>query len=140
MQALGSAQRLSKIQRIGKVTASATAPLGGAGGDRLFAVIDIGVVGIERRLAVAGQGLRAGQKDTVGHGLGLAVGRFVWCPGRVRHQVLGRHRTVLGALEKRVLFQLLLDEGGKLDIRILQQLDCLLQLRRHDQALTQPLL
>ena len=39
----------------------------------------------------------------------------------------------LGALEQRIALELGLDEAGQLDIGELQQLDGLLQLRRHDQ-------
>ena len=41
----------------------------------------------------------------------------------------------LGRLEKRVLLELLSDIGGELEVGQLQQLDRLLQLRRHDQGL-----
>ena len=41
----------------------------------------------------------------------------------------------IGAGEQRVLFQLGLDKGLKLDVRQLQQFDRLLQLRRYDQTL-----
>src|SRR5471032_1509203 len=46
-------------------------------------------------------------------------------------------RTVVGAcfLQKGVLFQLLLDEGGEFQVRKLQELDRLLQLRRHSECL-----
>ena len=41
----------------------------------------------------------------------------------------------LGRLEKRILLELLSDIGGELEVGQLQQLDRLLQLRRHDQGL-----
>ena len=54
-----------------------------------------------------------------------------------RGRVLFRGRTVVGRglLQQGVLFQLLLDEGRQLEMRELQQLDGLLQLRRHRQGL-----
>ena len=55
---------------------------------------------------------------------------------------IGCERTAglvcLLALEQRVPLKLGLDEGGKLDIGELQQLDRLLQLRRHHQAVALP--
>ena len=53
----------------------------------------------------------------------------------------GAARSVFGnsgavvALEQRIPLQLLLDEARHLDVGILQQLDRLPQLRRHDQRL-----
>ena len=44
-------------------------------------------------------------------------------------------RSVVGAFQQRVPLQLLLDEGRKVEIRQLQQLDRLHQLRRHNQRL-----
>ncbi len=44
-------------------------------------------------------------------------------------------RAVAGALQQRIALQFLLDEGRKVEIRQLQQLDRLHQLRRHDQRL-----
>ena len=41
-------------------------------------------------------------------------------------------------LEERILHELLLDVGGELEVRHLQQLDRLLQLRRHHQRLGLP--
>ena len=46
-----------------------------------------------------------------------------------------RRGRLLLAREQRVLLDLLLDEGGELEMRHLQQLDRLLQLRRHHQLL-----
>ena len=46
-----------------------------------------------------------------------------------------RDLGALVALEQRVALQLLLDEGGDLEVRGLQQLDGLPQLRRHHQRL-----
>ena len=48
---------------------------------------------------------------------------------------LGR---ILVALQERVLLELGVDIGGQFDVRQLQQLDRLLQLRRHDQRLGLP--
>jgi len=55
----------------------------------------------------------------------------------VSGQYGGPGRTVVarGLLQQGVLFQLLLDEGGELEMRELQQLDGLLQLWRHCQGL-----
>ena len=46
-----------------------------------------------------------------------------------------RFRAVAGAFQQRIALQLLLDEGRKVEIRQLQQLDRLHQLRRHNQRL-----
>ncbi len=46
--------------------------------------------------------------------------------------------ALLVAFEQRILFELGLDEGLELEVRHLQKLDRLLQLRRHDQGLALP--
>jgi hypothetical protein len=46
--------------------------------------------------------------------------------------------ALLGLLEQRVLQQLVADQIGELEPRQLQELDRLLQLRRHDQLLAHP--
>jgi hypothetical protein len=52
--------------------------------------------------------------------------------GFARDRRLG---TVAGTLQQRIALQFLLDESRQVEIRQLQQLDRLLQLRRHDQGL-----
>ena len=52
--------------------------------------------------------------------------------GFARDRRLG---TVAGALQQRIALQFLLDEGRKVEIGQLQQLDRLHQLRRHHQRL-----
>jgi hypothetical protein len=94
------------------------------------AVPHIAGVGIERRLARRGCRLAVGriQQRRIaviavfgGRRLGLARGLAV--------------RRGIVSFEQRVRFELLLDESRHLDIRQLQQLDRLLQLRRHHQRL-----
>jgi len=73
---------------------------------------------------------------------GFLVAGFVGCRG-IGGRRLGRDRLRrIGrgfvALEEGVLLDLALDIGVELDIRELQQLDRLLQLRRHDQRLALP--
>ena len=60
-------------------------------------------------------------------------------PALRRLRALGlRVLVVLGALEQRIAGEFVLDEGGQLGIRHLQQLDRLKQLRREDHRLTLP--
>ena len=65
---------------------------------------------------------------------GLArIGELGTLSGRLaRHRGFG---TVTGPLQQRIALQLLLDEGREVEIRQLQQLDRLHQLRRHHQRL-----
>ena len=75
-------------------------------------------------------------------GLGQGRRRGGQCLGGIGRRIedgcvlLGDRAVVGRALgEQRVLFEFLLDEGGELEMRELQQLDGLLKLRRHCQGL-----
>ncbi len=70
--------------------------------------------------------------------VGRAVQRALARAGRRllgRRLVWRRLRALVLALEERVLLELALDVGRKLEVAQLQQLDRLLQLRRHHQGL-----
>ena len=88
------------------------------------------LAGLERGLAA-----RTGGDVGVVTIVPVAAGVAVVGPldGRLaRHR---RLRAVGSALEQRIALQLLLDEGGQVQVRQLQQLDRLHQLRRHHQRL-----
>jgi hypothetical protein len=63
----------------------------------------------------------------------VGIGKF----GPFRHRLAGHRRlgAVAGALQQRISLQFLLDKGREVEIRQLQQLDRLHQLRRHHQRL-----
>ena len=92
-------------------------------------VIALAGIGIERRRRLGGQRIRLRELRRI---RGLA--------DPLRHLVqrgpLGvRQLGAFVALEQRIPFQLLFDETCHLDVGILQQLDRLTQLRRHDESL-----
>ena len=81
---------------------------------------------VGRSGGVAGTAIEAGTRV-------VAVGEFRAFRGRFApHRRLG---AVIGALEQRITLQFLLDKGRQVEIRQLQQLDRLHQLRRHHQRL-----
>ena len=85
-------------------------------GDRELRRAPVGLAGIARELA-GGFGRPGGRRVDAGR---RRVGRF------------------LRALQQGIALQLFLDESRQFDARILQQLDRLQQLRRHDQGLALP--
>jgi hypothetical protein len=89
--------------------------------------VDIVVVGIDRGILGVGQMLAVAELLGVEHAVSLAIGG-----GRFGRPVaLG----IVGPLQQRVALQLFLDIGRQVLIRQFQQLDCLLELRRHDEGL-----
>ena len=90
-------------------------------GDTVFAV-DVIVIGIEIARSVGRRRVFAQRERCVGARNSFDFARVF-------------ARTCFVALEERILFELLLDECREFDVRHLQQLDRLLQLRRHDQRL-----
>ena len=93
---------------------------------RRAGVVDIVPFGIERCGGFAGQ--------HVGRRGGGGIGRFGRGGQRVgRAAGIGAGVGAFVAFQQRVALQLLLDEGGDLDVGGLQQLDRLAQLRRHHQ-------
>ncbi len=121
-----------------EVAASARTPHGegrrlagpGLGG----VLVPAAVIVVARRLAARRRHERAVDTDAVEVGglvSALLRGRLAVRLGRRR----GLGRLALRAFEQRVLLDLGLDVGHELEVGELQQLDRLLQLRRHDQRL-----
>ena len=90
------------------------------------------VVGIERGLVARRQGLGGGQVETVGRRLVVATRRRGLAD--LGTAVAGREIGFL-ALQQGVLLELPFHVRRQVEVRKLQQLDRLLQLRRHDQRL-----
>ena len=104
------------------------------------AVVEVFEVGIERRLGVRRQALGPGQIERIGwlHG-GLARGRvgLGLTGGGVGLRAVALFALgPLVAFEQRIALKFPLHIGRKFHAGKLQQLDRLLQLRRHDQGLT----
>ena len=93
---------------------------------------DIVVIGVQRRVGVRFQGLAVGQPVGSDQIAARILGRRV----RAR-RVLGRRHARIGVVhfKKRVPLDLAFDIFGELGVGKLQQLDRLLQLRRHYQRL-----
>ena len=111
----------------------ATAPVDAAGRrpaiGRPAGVVGIGVVGVERRRAFGRQGVGPDGVGCIGHDGGGGG-------GLVERGPLGvGHIRAFIAFEQGIAFEFLLDEGRDLDVRKLEKLDCLPQLRRHHQCL-----
>ena len=119
---------------------------------RVLVVPDLLVFHVEGLVRLGRQGLAGGQLHRVGTGRNVVEGLDRRLAGLVERADVVRGRCVLLAglvalsltvawgvalafvvFQHRVFRQFFLDKGGELDIRKLQQLDRLLQLRRHHQ-------
>ena len=92
-------------------------------------VIGFAKIGVERRGHLRGQGVCLRQLRRIG-GFAEPLRQLVRC-GTFGIRQLG----AVVALKQRIPLQLLFDEARHLDIGVLQQLDRLTQLRRHDERL-----
>ena len=130
------AQRRVARQRLvetGKIVAGLRRWSGAARHRAVRRIPGIGIAGVILLALAIGPG------DVVPHlglgGFALGAGGFRRLRRLARRLGLGRRFI---ALEQRILLDLGIDIEGKLDVRQLQQLDRLLQLRRHDQRLRLP--
>ena len=104
---------------------------GGRGPVGVEGVLDLGAeIGFERGAV----GLERVGRPVAGLRRALRCRRF----GRALEAFGLAALVVLGALEQRIAGEFVLDEGAKLDVRHLQQLDRLKQLRRQNHRLTLP--